>query len=133
MKKIIYGFLTTFLISSAVNAAEGITGTELDLASIRYNKKNNTSEIKMKVYNEEYEPCVNEMYYAVYYLKNDCMNKTFEPMIIEGYNRKNEIILVNYGTRRMEPINSGSDIEQAYNYACKIKSVPPKVKTLRIR
>jgi len=121
MKKIIFGFISALIFSSAVYAE---SGTEIDLDSIRYSRTNNMSEIRLKIYNEEYNPGVNDLYYALYYLKMDCTQKTFKPMIIEGYNRRNELMLVDYDKRNYSPITVGSDIEQAYNYACQKKTAP---------
>lgn len=128
MKKIIYGILTVIVTSCTAFAAEGISGSEIDLDSIRYNKNDNTAEIRMKIYNEDFEPGQNDMFYAVYYLKTDCSQRTYKPMIIEGYNRKDELIIVNYGPWQMRAINAGSDTEQAYNYACGIKTLPTSEK-----
>lgn len=109
----------------AVAMAEGaISGSEIDLDSIRYNKNNNTSEIRMKIYNDNYAVGGNEMFYAMYYLKMDCSQKTYKAMMIEGYNKRDELMLVDYEPRAMQPIANGSDLEQAYNYACKIVPIP---------
>ncbi|MCR5261376.1 MAG: hypothetical protein K6C94_06005 [Candidatus Gastranaerophilales bacterium] len=127
MKKIIFGIMSALIVSAAVYAEGAYGGTEIDLDSIRYNKTNNTSEIRMKIYNEDYNPGVNDLYYALYYLKMDCLQKTFKPMIIEGYNRRNELMLVDYDKRNFSSITAGSNIEQAYNYACQ-KLTTPDVK-----
>lgn len=124
MKKILLGLVSALIFSSAVYADDIASGTEIDLDSIRYNKANNTAEIRIKIYNENYNPGVNELYYALYYLKMDCSQKTFKPMIIEGYNKKQELMLVDYDKRNYRNIAAGSDIEQAYNFACQMKTAP---------
>lgn len=121
MKKLIIFFLlVTFAFPVAAIAQEYTPEAEIDLDSIRYNKNNNTSEIRMKIYNENYTKGGNEMYYAVYYLKMDCAQKMYKPMMIEGYNKRDELMLVDYEPRQMQPVTVGSNLEQAYNYACKI-------------
>lgn len=125
MKKFLSAVLLTFMAIPAVAMAEGaISGSEIDLDSIRYNKNNNTSEIRMKIYNENYSVGGNEMFYAMYYLKMDCSKKTYKPMMIEGYSKRDELMLVDYEPRAMQPVANGSDLEQAYNYACKIVPIP---------
>lgn len=125
MKKFLLFVLLTFMTIPAVVMAEGaISGSEIDLDSIRYNKNNNTSEIRMKIYNENYSIGGNEMFYALYYMKMDCSQKTYKPMMIEGYNKRDELMLVDYEPRTMQPIANGSDLEQAYKYACKIVPIP---------
>lgn len=125
MKKFLSAVLLTFMAIPAVaTAADAISGSEIDLDSIRYNKNNNTAEIRMKIYNENYAVGGNEMFYAMYYLKMDCSQKTYKPMMIEGYSKRDELMLVDYEPRVMQAIASGSDLEQAYNYACKIVPIP---------
>lgn len=101
---------------------------EIDLDSIRYNKNNGTAEIRMKIYNQNYQKGGNEMYYAMYYLKMDCTQALYKPMLIEGYNKRNELMLVDYEPRPMTPVAAGSNMEQAYNYACKINAIPQATK-----
>ena len=125
MKKIIFGLLMAmFVLPVAVMAEEYVNEAEIDLDSIRYNKANATSEIRMKIYNENYQAGGNEMYYAMYYLKMDCTQKMYKPMMIEGYNKRDELMLVDYEPRAMQPVASGSNLEQAYNFACQIKAIP---------
>lgn len=125
MKKFLFTFLMLmFAAPIAVIAEEYKNEAEIDLDSIRYNKNNNTSEIRMKIYNDGYKSGSNEMYYAMYYLKMDCNQKMYKPMIIEGYNKRDELMLVDYDQRQMQPVVSGSNLEQAYNYACRINSIP---------
>lgn len=125
MKRILSGILFTLLIVPAAAIAEDyVNEAEIDLDSIRYNKNNNTSEIRMKVYNENYKQGGDEMYYAMYYLKMDCSQKMYKPMMIEGYNKRDELMIVDYETRPMKAISAGSNMEQAYNFACKITPVP---------
>ncbi|MBQ2644597.1 hypothetical protein IJG14_03380 [bacterium] len=124
MKKIFFILFTLIILPLNTNAAEYNNEAEIDLDSIRYNKTDNTSEIRIKLYNENYLPNQNEIYYAIYYLKMDCGQRLYKPMIIEGYNKKDELMLVDYEPRQKQQIMSGSNIEQAYNYACQIKSIP---------
>ena len=127
MKKLIYGLLAVLLVTPMIAFADDddyVSEAEIDLDSIRYNRSNNTSEIRMKIFNSDYELGKDNLYYALYYLKMDCGKKTYKPMIIEGYNKKDELVLVDYNPRQMQEIMEGSDIEQAYNYACQLKSVP---------
>ena len=120
MKKILYGFLFLMLVTPAI-AEEYTNEAEINLDSIKYNKLNKTAEVSMKIYNENYEPKRNEIYYAIYYLKIDCAKKLYKPMIIEGYNQKEQLMIVDYDPREMKPIAPGSNLEQAYNFACKVK------------
>ena len=130
MKKILFGlfFATLAIAPIAVAAEEDYTdAAEIDLDSIRYNKKDNTAEIRMKIYNEDYSPENREMYYATYYFKMDCGQKLFKPMMIEGYNKRDELMLVDYQPRQWQEIQAGSNLEQAYGYACQFSPIP-KVK-----
>lgn len=125
MKKLIYALFAVLLATPLVVIAEEyINEAEIDLDSIRYNKSNNTAEIRVKIYNTEYAPGTDNLYYGMYYLKMDCAQKTYKPMIIEGYNKKDELMLVDYNERVYQQIVEGSDIEQAYNFACQIQSLP---------
>lgn len=128
MKKTLMGILIALLTLPAI-ADEYVNEAEIDLDSIRYNKTNATSEIRMKIYNEDYEQGGNEMYYAMYYLKMDCSQKMYKPMMIEGYNKRDELMLVDYESRPMQPIAVGSNLEQAYNFACQVKTLPEVPKT----
>lgn len=123
MKKIAVAFLFT-MFALPIAAEELTPEAEIDLDSIRQNKANNTSEIRMKIYNDYYEEGGNEMYYATYYLKMDCLKKAYRPMIIEGYNKRDQLMLVDYEQRQYRPIVSGSNLEQAFNYACKANTIP---------
>lgn len=133
MKKLLLGlFFATLAIAPIAVAEEAIEeeitdAAEIDLDSIRYNKKDNTAEIRMKIYNEDYSPESKEMYYATYYFKMDCGQKLFKPMIIEGYNKRDELMLVDYQPRQWQEIQIGSNLEQAYGYACQLSQIP-KVK-----
>ena len=124
MKKLFYGFLVVMLAAIPVIAEQFTNEAEIDLDSIKYNKSNQTSEINMKIYNEDYEPSRNEIYYAIYYLKMDCIKKLYKPMLIEGYNKRDQLIIVDYDPREMKPVAQGSNLEQAYLYACKKKNLP---------
>ncbi len=129
MKKILIGLvLLMFAVPLAVVADEEITepqsGTEIDLDSVRYNKNTGIGEIRMKIYNDNYQKGGNEMYYAMYYLKMDCTQALYKPMLIEGYNKRDELMLVDYEPRQMTPVTPGSNLEQAYNYACRINEIP---------
>ncbi len=135
MKKLLLGlFFTTLVIAPIAVAEEEKTieeeitdAAEIDLDSIRYNKKDNTAEIRMKIYNEDYSAESKEMYYATYYFKMDCGQKLFKPMMIEGYNKRDELMLVDYQPRQWQEIQAGSNLEQAFGYACKLSPLP-KVK-----
>ncbi len=130
MKKLLLGiFFATLAIAPIAAAAEEAfsDAAEIDLDSIRYNKKNNTAEIRMKIYNEDYSPENQEMYYATYYFKMDCGQKLFKPMMIEGYNKRDELMLVDYQPRQWQEIQAGSNLEQAFGYACQLSAIP-KVK-----
>ena len=114
----------SLMIAPVVAALENAGGTEIDLDSIRYNRADNTAEIRMKIYNEDYNPGQNNMYYALYYFKMNCSRRMFKPMIIEGYNKRDQLMLVNYEKREMQPITAGSNIERAYNFACQLQTIP---------
>jgi len=105
-------------------AEEVLSETEILLDSIKYSKSKNTAEIQMKIYNRDYEPGIDDMYYAMYYLKMYCGQKMYKPLITEGYNQKNQLLLVDYSKYQPMQIVEGSDIEQAYNYACQNYSIP---------
>ena len=69
MKNIVKWFIFTICFFPLIAVAEEIISqTEIDLDSIKYNKSKNISEIKMKVYNQNYAPGEDDMYYATYYL-----------------------------------------------------------------
>ena len=48
-------------------------------------------------------------------------------MMIEGYNKRDELMLVDYQPRQWQAIQAGSNLEQAFGYACQLSAVP-KVK-----
>ena len=105
-------------------AEEVLSETEILLDTIKYNRSHNTAEIQMKIYNRDYEPGVDNMYYSTYYLKMYCGQRTYKPLITEGYTQDNKLLLVDYSKYQPQQIVEGSDIEQAYNYACQHYSIP---------
>jgi hypothetical protein len=127
MLSLLLGALTIAPLS--VLAEDIIKEADIDLDSIRYNKKDNSAEIRMKIYNEDYVPDKNEMYYATYYFKMDCGQKLFKPLMIEGYNKRDELMLIDYEPRQWQIIQEGSNLEQAYGYACQFQAIPKIKKT----
>jgi hypothetical protein len=127
MLSLLLGALTIAPLS--VLAEDIIKEADIDLDSIRYNKKDNSAEIRMKIYNEDYVPDKNEMYYATYYFKMDCGQKLFKPLMIEGYNKRDELMLIDYEPRQWQIIQEGSNLEQAYGYACQFQAIPKINKT----
>ena len=123
MKKLFYGLLAIMLAVPAI-AEQYTNEAEIDLDSIKFDRKTDSAEINMKIYNENYEPNRNEIYYAIYYLKMDCLKKTYKPMLIEGYNKMQQLMIVDYDSKEMKPIAAGSNLEQAYFYACQIRTAP---------
>lgn len=125
MKNIIKLLLAGICLLPMIAVAEEvISQSEIDLDSIKYNKSKNTAEIKMNINNKNYAPGQDDMYYATYYLKMYCGQRKYRPLMIEGYNKKDELMLVNYANYGVMEVGSGSDIEQAYNYACGAIAVP---------
>lgn len=110
-------------------AEEIISQTEIDLDSIRYSKSKNTAEIKVNVYNQNYESGVDNMYYASYYMKMYCGQNMYKPLMIEGYNKDNQLLLVDYAKYEPQRIVEDSDISQAYSFACQYASIPTVNKT----
>lgn len=125
MKKFLILLCSMFAIPIAVCVADEIgSNVEIDLDSIRNNVNNDSAEIRMKIYNDNYKRGTDDLYYGMYYLKIDCKQKAYKTVIIEGYNIRNELMLVDYDSRDLEYIATGSDIELAYKYACGVIQVP---------
>ena len=121
VKLIIAGIFFCPLI---VMAEEVISESEIDLNSIKYHKSKQTAEIKMTMYNKNYQPGIDDMYYAIYYLKMFCGQNMYKPLIIEGYDQNNKLLLVDYEKYTPQEIIEDSDIAQAYGFACRYTEIP---------